>query len=191
MDRELHRAHDQSEHRNGTCEDPMTLIWDDTNQQRTHVVEFFVQLCTQHWTALRSKRHADAWAETDSPNGRHLKAYNRSGAEIQTLRLGDFTQTLVPYAAQHSDPSIDASLGPRTRKENRGRWKSGPSVLQYEQRARLHKSFHRLTPSPEVAFCGFSVAEGCCSQGLSHQAQYNLTVLLVACLLDFSARSPG
>ena len=47
MDRELHRAHGQSEHRNGACEDPMTLNWDDTNQQGTHVVEFSVQLCTQ------------------------------------------------------------------------------------------------------------------------------------------------
>ena len=58
MDRELHRAHGQSEHRNGYCEDPSA--------------EFFVQLCMHHWTLPRSKRHAGAWAETETPNGRHL-----------------------------------------------------------------------------------------------------------------------
>ena len=48
--------------------------------------------------------------------------------------------------ARHSGPSIDAALDTRTRKEiiDRGRWKSDRSVLRYEQRARLHKSFHRL-----------------------------------------------
>ena len=55
--------------------------------------------------------------------------------------------------ARHSGPSIDATLGTRTRKEikDRGRWKSDRSVLPYEQRARLRKSFHRL-PAPYQAY---------------------------------------
>ena len=65
---------------------------------------------------------------------------------IEATRLGDFIQPLVPYMAQHSGPSIDAALGTRTRKEikDRGRLKSDRIVLRYEERARLHKSFHRL-----------------------------------------------
>ena len=53
---------------------------------------------------------------------------------------------VAPYMARHSGSSIDAALGTRTRKEiqDRGWWKSDRSVLRYEQRARLHKSFHRL-----------------------------------------------
>ena len=66
MDRELHRAHGQSEHRNGYCEDPSA--------------EFFVQLCMHHWTLPRSERHAGAWAETETPNGRHLITVDGSGA---------------------------------------------------------------------------------------------------------------
>ena len=61
-------------------------------------------------------------------------------------KVGRLIQPLVPYMAQHSGRSIEAALGTRTRKEikDRGRWKSDRSVLRYEQRARLHKSFHRL-----------------------------------------------
>ena len=80
MDRELHRAHGLSEHRNGACEDPLVLGIGDTKQQGNHAAEFFVQLCTQHWTAPRSKRHAGAWAETVSPNGRPLNTVDGSGA---------------------------------------------------------------------------------------------------------------
>ena len=80
MDRELHRAHGQSEHRKRACEDPLILHWDDTTQQGNHAAEFFVQLCMQHWTTPRSKRHAGSWTETDSPNERHLNTVYRSGA---------------------------------------------------------------------------------------------------------------
>ena len=59
----------------------MTLNWDDTNQKETHVVEFSVQRCT-HWTAPRSERHADAWAETGSQNGKHLKDCDRVASKI-------------------------------------------------------------------------------------------------------------
>ena len=47
---------------------------------------------------------------------------------------------------------IDAAHGIRTRKEikDRGRWKSERSVLGYEQRARLHKSFHWLPAACQV-----------------------------------------
>ena len=60
--------------------------------------------------------------------------------------LGNFIQPLVPYMARHNGTSIDAAFGTRTRKEikDRGRWKSDRSVLRYEQRARLHNSFHWL-----------------------------------------------
>ena len=71
---------------------------------------------------------------------------------IEATRLGDIIQPLVPYMARHSGPSIDAALATRTRKEikDQGRWKSDCSVLRYEQRARLHKSFHRLPAAYQV-----------------------------------------
>ena len=123
MDRELHRAHGQSEHRNGACEDPMTLNWDDTNQQGTHVVEFSVQLCTQHWTEPRSKRHADALAETDSPNGRHLKACVRGGVENHLVKhvfefqgascwqlVEGFVEPLLFFVSKHAAIGLPPAL---------------------------------------------------------------------------------
>ena len=182
MDRGLHRAHGQSEHRNGACEGPMTLKWDDTNQQGTHVVEFSVQLCTRHWTAPRCERHADAWAETDSPNGRLLKGCDRvarfrtSGRKLGKLLAAggricggssvsrietDFHRprsfisypVRAPRAASMEDPLCRA----------RG-WMRFSKTLS-------HRSF--FVPHCQgvvivevgAALCGFSMAEGCCSQG--------------------------
>ena len=45
-----------------------------------HAVESFDQICNAHWTTPRNKRHAGAWARTDSPKVRQLEAHNRSGA---------------------------------------------------------------------------------------------------------------
>ena len=63
---------------------------------------------------------------------------------IEAARLGDFIQSLVPYMARHSGPSIDAALGTRTRKEikDRGRWKADRSVFRYDSE---HCSTNRST----------------------------------------------
>ncbi len=65
---------------------------------------------------------------------------------LKRLRLLDYVMKLVPYMARHSGPSIDAARSLRTRREikDRGRWASDRSVLRYEQRARLARSFNRL-----------------------------------------------
>ena len=68
----------------------------------------------------------------------YLKVWNRCR---QTLAI-----TAVPYQGRHSGPSIDAALGVRSRSEiqARGRSKALASVLRYEQRARLLKTFNAL-----------------------------------------------
>ena len=198
MDRELHRAHGKSEHRNGACEDQMTLICDDTIQKGTHVVEFSVQLCTQHWTAPRSKRHADAWAETDSPNGRHLKAGDRGGVEDHLMShvfasqgqgaslvscwqlVEGFVEPLLLVVSKHAAIGLPpASILYLLSREGTQNSVDGRSAVSRQVR---HQGLDEILQpchidhfvphyqevvivEVEAAFCGFSMAEDCCSQG--------------------------
>ena len=59
---------------------------------------------------------------------------------------------MVPYEARHSGPSIDAARLCRSRQEikARGRWAQDRSVLRYEQRARLVRSFNELSAEQQA-----------------------------------------
>ena len=172
----------------------------------------------QHWTAPRSKRHAGAQAETDSPNGRHYKAYNRSGAENHRVQhvfahqgIGlvtrcqtteGFVELWSLFALKHTAvrlPSASVFL-PRSGTQAcvDGRvavlchaWHQCLDKVSQPYRLDHFAPHHQEVVITEVEV-GFPWVRAAAVKGkLSHQAQYNSAVLLDEYVLDLSGRSSG
>ena len=159
-----------------------------------------------HWTLPRSKRHAGAWAETETPNGRHLNTVDGSGARnhlvqhvfaFQGIGLVSRWQTVEKHAAvRFPSASVLYLLSCSGGQGGVDGRSAVPCHVSHQwldnisQPCRLdHSAPHHqevVITRAEDTFRGFPWL-----RDVAHQGQYNSTVSLAAYVLDLSGRSSG